>query len=77
MLFISYTKSGHWNLLYELSKHELEAFDAEFDDLIQHRLRASRDFYSSSGWNASIYAQTLLGDGEDALSLGVYLQKSF
>lgn len=72
-----YDRLGRWDVLYELGRHEIIGFDDDENDLVQHRVRASREMRLGSGWNVSGYVETILWDDDDAWSLGFYLQKSF
>ncbi len=71
------TQDGTWRLFYEVANHHRDGFSSAIDDLIQHRLRASRDGLLRSGWSYSVYAEVLPWDEEGALSVGGYFQKSF
>ncbi len=70
-------ESGRWDVLYEYANHHQNGFDPDNDDLPQHRVRASRDFFWGSGWILSTYVQGLLWDENGGVTLGFYLQKSF
>ena len=72
-----YLENGRWDVFYEFGAHHLEGFSSNFDDLNQHRLRASRDFRFGAGWNLALYAEGRAWDEELSGSLGFYLQKSF
>lgn len=72
-----FVPGGRWDLFYEFAQNDQEGFDANQDNFIQHRIRATRNMNWVSGWNLSVFAESLLWADEDAWSLGVYLQKSF
>ena len=72
-----YLDNGHWDVFYELSDQDQENFDDVDGQILQHRIRGTRDFYTVSGWNVSIFAETYLWDDEDSYSIGFYIQKSF
>jgi len=69
--------SGRWDLLYDVSVRHFESYPDDGNDLIQHRARLTRDFFSNSGWNLSLYAEAGLWDKDFSGSLGVYYQMSF
>jgi hypothetical protein len=69
--------SGRWDALYEIGLEDQAGFDEDSDDLLQQRLRASREFVGSSGWSVSGYAETRFYDDEGSLLLGFYAQWSF
>jgi hypothetical protein len=71
------TGRGTWELLYELSSQRQDGFTPEFADILQHRLRASRDFQFESLWRLSVFAEGLLWDDEPSVNLGLFLQRSF
>jgi len=73
--FGRFTNGGRWAVDYELSQNRLDGFDADNDDLPQHRLRFSRD-HSWSAWSLSWRIEGLVYDDEYALQLGLYLQRS-
>jgi hypothetical protein len=66
---------GRWALAYELSQNRLDGFDADNDDLPQHRLRFSRD-HAWGAWNLSWRLEGVVYDDENALQFGLYLQRS-
>lgn len=70
--------NGFWSVFYEYAAHDQEGFESDVDDIVQHRLRGSREFRTSGGWDVSVHLQTLLWDeDEDSWSFGFYIQKSF
>lgn len=73
----SYGRPGRWDVMYELSQNDWSDFDVDSDDLLQHRVRATREVHLQSGWDLSMYGQGLFWDDESSWSLGVYLQHSF
>jgi hypothetical protein len=75
--FGRYTTFGYWNLEYEWALNHIDGFNANNDDLPQHRVRASREFHGPSGWSLSGHAEAGLWDDETSFAVGIYLQKSF
>ena len=72
-----YVPGGRWDLFYEVAQNDQDGFNADQDNFIQHRIRATRNMNWVSGWNLSVFAESLLWADEESWSLGVYLQKSF
>jgi hypothetical protein len=70
-------EDGSWELGYEFDQYDFIGFTDANDQLPQHRLHVSRDFHSQSGWSFSVHAEWLHYADEDALSAGIYLQRSF
>ncbi len=70
-----FTANGRWAIDYELFQNRLDGFSAANDDLPQHRLRFSRD-HGWKAWNLSWRLEALLYDDENALTVGLYLQRS-
>jgi hypothetical protein len=70
-----FTASGRWAFDYEFSQNRMDGFSSANDDLPQHRLRFSRD-HAWSAWNLSWRLEALVYDDENALTLGLYLQRS-
>ena len=68
---------GSWELFYEFSNQRQDGFSSDRDDIVQHRVRASRDFIIGSRWSFSIYAQGVAWDDSKSLSLAFFLQRSF
>lgn len=66
---------GRWALDYELSQNRLDGFSATNDDLPQHRLRFHYD-HAWHGWDLSWRLEGLVYDDENAVSVGLYLQRS-
>jgi hypothetical protein len=73
--FGRFDAGGRWAFDYWLEQHRFDGFDAENDDLPQHRLRFSRD-HGWSKWHLSWRLEGLLYDDENALSVGLYLQRT-
>jgi hypothetical protein len=69
-----YVSDGRWALDYEFSQNRLDGFSSDNDDLPQHRLRFSRD-HAWGAWDLSWRVEGLLYDDENALTLGLYLQR--
>jgi hypothetical protein len=70
-----FAENGRWAFDYELSQNRLDGFSSANDDLPQHRLRFSRD-HAFGAWNLAWRLEGLLYDDENALTLGLYLQRS-
>lgn len=70
-----YLDDGRWAFDYEFSQNRLDGFSSTNDDLPQHRLRFSRD-HAWGDWDLSWRVEGLLYDDENALTLGLYLQRS-
>jgi hypothetical protein len=70
-----YTENGRWALDYEFSQNRLDGFSSANDDLPQHRVRLSRD-HAWQAWNLSWRLEGLVYDDENALTVGLYLQRS-
>lgn len=68
---------GRWDLLYEFANHHLAGRPPDGDDLLQHRLRASRSFAFDSGWNLAFHGDLVLWDDDFAYGLGFFVQRSF
>ena len=66
-----------WRVGYDFTYDDIDGFDADNDDLPQHRVRASWSTSSASRWNFSVYAETLLFDEETSVLAGLFLQRSF
>ena len=66
-----------WNLGYEVVNDTIEGFNPVGDEAVQHRLRATGDWYSSGGWNLSIYGEALKKDLENTFALGFHFGRSF
>lgn len=69
--------NGRWELMYEYSNNEREGFDSGNDELLQSWLRATREFWTDSGWNVSLSADYFDYELESSYSIGIYVQKSF
>ena len=72
-----YLGAGRWDAMYEVGFHEQAGFTEAVDDVLQHRLRGSREFHSASGWDLSVYAEGRFWEDEGSAILGLYLQRSF
>lgn len=70
-----YTGSGRWAFDYEFSQNRLDGFSSANDDLPQHRLRFSSD-HAWGAWDLSWRIEGLVYDDEEAVTLGLYLQRS-
>ena len=72
-----YDARGYWDLVYELANHHENGFDDDFDDIVQHRIRASRSQSFGNGWYFSVFGQGHIYDDENAWTVGLNLEKSF
>lgn len=73
----AYGETLRWGVDYELAQHHFDGFSDDNDDLPQHRLRVGGDWNSVSGWSVSVHGDVQLWDSENAIGLGLYLQRSF
>lgn len=69
--------AARWDLMYEIADHRFNGFNADNDDLLQHRVRASGELWTLSGWTFSLYAEARLWSDEGAGLVGAFLQRSF
>jgi hypothetical protein len=75
--FDKFTNDGQWSLLYEISDQRQDGFTEDFDDIVQHRVRGSRDFRFGPAWRLSVYAEGYYWNEDPAASAGFFLQRSF
>jgi len=69
--------NGRVDLMYELADFRQNGFDSTNDDILQHRLRLSHDWFTASGWSLSWYAEGILWSDELGAVVGAFLQRSF
>lgn len=62
---------------YEFAQQDQEGFDPANDDLPQHRVRASLDWFGGSGWSFSGYGEAQIYDDETGVTAGLRLDRSF
>lgn len=67
---------GRWRVFYSMSNQEQKGFD-QLDQLFQHWLSVSRDYYTDSGWSLNLRGETILFGDETSWSIGAYIQRSF
>ena len=60
---------------YEFTQNRLDGFSSANDDLPQHRLRLHGD-HSWNAWDVSWRLEAVAYDDENALTLGLYLQRT-
>ena len=72
-----YGPKQSWSVQYEIRTNDIEGFDSDRDDLVQHRARGSYEFFRASGISASFSALVQLQDREDQLFLGFFFQRAF
>lgn len=70
-----FSANGRWALDYEFSQNRLDGFSSANNDLPQHRVRFSRD-HAWKAWGFSWRLEGLVYDDENALTVGLYLQRS-
>ena len=67
--------SGRWAVDYEFTQNRLDGFTSANDDLPQHRLRLRAD-HAYGSWDLSWRIEGLVYDDENAITIGLYLQRS-
>jgi hypothetical protein len=72
-----YGDNSRWSAGYELAQNHFDGFSDDNDDLPQHRVRLGGDWNTVSGWSVSVHGDVSLWDQENAITLGMYLQRSF
>lgn len=65
------------DLAYEITRDDLLGFDELNDAALQHRVRASTDWYGRNGSVLSLYVEVQLQDQEDAYLAGFHYGRSF
>lgn len=68
---------GRWDLFYEFSWNTIVGFADDADDVLQHRLRFSRDLRDFAGWSVDLHAEGRIFDDEGSITLGFYLQRRY
>lgn len=71
------TGSGDWTVGYEFAQHVFNGFGSDNNELPQHRVRAAWQSNWADGWSVSAHADAALWDTENAIQVGLYLQRSF
>jgi len=71
------TDTGSYELTYELANHHFDGFTSDRDDLLQHRVYATRTFDFASGWSLATHGGATFWDQDSAWSLGMFLQRFF
>ncbi len=72
-----YVDGGRWDLFYEISGHNFDHFPADANDLIQHRIRASRSFNLREDWLLSLFGDLFIFDDDASWAVGFDMNKSF
>ncbi len=72
-----YGDRGYWDVSYEVVNQDNVGFADDNDDLIQQRLRATREYRTDSGWNINGYVEGNYWEREEGLTLGFYVTRSF
>lgn len=65
------------SLSWDSSNYEQKKFSGSQRNLLQNSLRAAWDFGIGSDWNFSVFGERRFGDEQDAISLGLFLRRSF
>ena len=68
---------GYWTLSYEAADHDNEGFTNDFSDIVQHWIRVERELPFADDWLLSLNADGRFWDGENAWTLGLFLQHRF
>ncbi len=68
---------GTWTALAEFSDRFQDGFDADVDEILQHRLRGSFETELGSGWRLSLYGEGRNFDDALSASAGFYLQRNY
>ncbi|RMH03254.1 MAG: hypothetical protein D6702_06460 [Planctomycetota bacterium] len=71
------TSLGAWRLAWETARQKQIDFVGSQETLLQHLFQLSWDLAGASGWASSAYLEQRLGDEQDSLTLGLYLQYRF
>ncbi len=71
------TESIRWDVRYELAQHRRDGFEGDFNDIGQHRLRGSLDFFLPARWTLSLYGEGSVFDDDGYILGGFQLQKAF
>jgi len=66
-----------WRLTYEVQEDRFDGFEALNDDALQHRVRASGNWFGATGWLLEVYAELQLQDIDDAVLVGFHFGRSF
>ncbi len=70
-------RNGRWDVMYEASNQDQVGFDENNDDIPQHRVRVSTDWFGAGGWSLNVYGDVTIWDEEGALTVGFYFTRSF
>jgi len=68
---------GSFDVFYEVGNHHFDGFTADRDDLIQHRVFATRTFTFDPAWILTAHAGAHFWDEDSAWSLGFFVQRTF
>ena len=71
------TAASRWELMYEIANYKNDGFSADLDDIVQHRVRATFDYFAAKNWIISVYGETAIWDDETSVSTGLFLQRNF
>ncbi|MHC5063586.1 MAG: hypothetical protein ACYTG5_06395 [Planctomycetota bacterium] len=69
--------NGRWDFLYEISGHNFDHFPADANDLIQHRIRASRTLRLREDWLFTLHGDLFIFDDDASWAVGFDMNKSF
>jgi hypothetical protein len=75
--FSQFLEGGSWDVLYELTNYEVQSFDLTGDQLVHHRVRATRSVYDLWGWTLSSYGELTYQEQESSIALGFNLTRGF
>ncbi|MEW6072946.1 MAG: hypothetical protein AB1726_10205 [Planctomycetota bacterium] len=62
-------------LAWESTAYQQDGITGENEDLLHHVLRADYDLGLGRTWDLSLFLEDRLGDGQDSLAVGFFLQK--
>lgn len=66
-----------WEIFYEVQEDAFEGFEGINDDAVQHRVRATTERTTRSGWVIGLYGEVQLQDIEDVFLAGFHVGRSF
>ena len=68
---------GMYNVFYEIANHRETDFPEAITDVVQHRLRFSRNFFTASGFDADAYGEVQVIGTDISYTLGLFFQRRF
>jgi hypothetical protein len=72
-----FVEDGRWDFFYEFSYNKLDHLPVDSDDLLQHRARVSRSYFTDDGWDLSIHGEVDFWDDQVSWFGGCQVQKTF